>query len=289
MAKLPLDLVEAILERMGFSAHPTLDLAGLSELYAAWCQSVPTDNCCKLIALRSDGNAPLPGAEASDFFETWLKHGVGGTCWALHGAWFELLSVLGFNARRAISTMMVAPNLPPNHGSVIVEMNGRSYWVDGGIKYLKPLAIIPGRNEWIAHPAWGVQGHWLDDIYAIRWRALHLDDPFDCHLNEWPVDAGKFALQHEATREWSPFNYELNFAIVKGEERIGVGMGKAVRVMSDGTMVRSPLEDRVGYLVDTLGVSEELAHKVPDDVPTPPPPWSRKARNSATRPKGMLP
>jgi N-hydroxyarylamine O-acetyltransferase len=212
-----------------------------------------------------------------DFFDTWLRHGVGGTCWAAHGAWFQLLTALGFNAHRAVATMMVAPNLPPNHGTVIVEVDDSVYCVDVGIKHVEPLPIIPGQSAAIDHPAWGVHGNWQGDLYAIRWRALHLPEPFDCRVDEWPVDAPRFATQHEATREWSPFNYQLNFNLVKDGGRIGVGMGEAVSIAPDGSVTRTFLADRLGYLVECLGVSEQLARQIPPDMPTPPPPGSRTA------------
>lgn len=283
MAEIPPAYVEKILEQMGLGEKPDPDLAGLGELYSAWCHHIPFDNCRKLIACRNRTPGPLPGDDSLDFFEMWLKHGVGGTCWASHGAWSDLLTALGFDAHRAVATMMVVPNLPPNHGTVIVNIGSSVYCVDVGIKFVEPLAIIPGRDVTIEHPAWGVRGHWVDDKYAIRWRALHLADPFDCHIDEWPVDAPRFAKQHEATREWSPFNYQLNFNLVKNGGRIGVGMGDAVQIAPDGAITRTPLEDRKGYLIDQLGVSEELARQIPPDVPTPPPPGSSAARMNPER------
>ena len=176
MAGLEKALVETILQRMGMANIPTRDLTGLGEIYAAWCRHVPFDNCRKLIACRAASAEPLPGDDPLDFFESWIAHGVGGTCWSVHGAWYELLSALGFKARRVVSTMMAAPNLPPNHGSVIVDIAEQAYLVDVAIKYMVPLQIVPGQETCIEHPAWGVRGHWLDDKYAVRWLALHVSD-----------------------------------------------------------------------------------------------------------------
>ena len=270
-------LVESILQRLGLSKPPDPDLAGLGELYAAWCGHVPFDNCRKLIACRSGAAGPLPGDTPRDFFEAWMRHGVGGTCWAIHGAWCELLSALGFDAHRAVGTMMVAPDLPPNHGTVIVEIDGKAHLVDASIMFVEPLPIVQGQEASIDHPAWGVRGHWLNDRYAVRWRGLHNPEPFDCRIDEWPVDARRYATQHEATRQWSPFNFQLNFNLVKGGGRVGVGMGEGVRISADGVVTRTRLTDRLAYLIDELGVSEELAQQLPPDIPTPPPPGSRTA------------
>jgi N-hydroxyarylamine O-acetyltransferase len=284
MAGLEGALVEAVLQRIGLANTPTLDLTGLSSIYTAWCRHVPFDNCRKLIACRTQAAGPLPGDDPRDFFEAWIRHGVGGTCWAVHGAWCELLRTLGFKAHRAAATMMVAPNLPPNHGTVVVVIAGKAYLVDVGIMFVEPLPIIPGQESGIDHPAWGVHGHWLDDKYAVRWRALHQPDPFDCRIDEWPVDAQRFSAQHESTRAWSPFNFQLNFNLVKDGGRIGVGMGEEVRIGADGLMTRTPLIDRLAYLIDELGVSEELARQIPPDVPTPPPPGSKTAIRMSNRP-----
>ncbi|MCB1683734.1 MAG: arylamine N-acetyltransferase [Pseudomonadales bacterium] len=273
-------LVENILQRIGLPATPSVDLTGLGQIYTAWCNHVPFDNCRKLIACRSGAPGPLPGDDPRDFFETWLQHGVGATCWAIHGAWCELLSAVGFRAHRAVGTMMVAPDLPPNHGSVIVEIDGDRYLVDASIMFVEPLPIKPGQDASIDHPAWGVQGHWLGDKYAVRWRGLHAPEPFDCRIDEWPVDVERYAVQHEATRTWSPFNFQLNFNLVRNGGRIGVGMGEGVRIEADGTVTRTPLTDRLAYLIDVLGVSEEFARQIPEDIPTPPPPGSRTAARS---------
>jgi len=40
------------------------------------------DNVRKLIHLRANDPAPLPGDTPEDFFGAWLVHGAGGTCWA---------------------------------------------------------------------------------------------------------------------------------------------------------------------------------------------------------------
>ena len=50
------DLVGEVLRGLGIE-RPTIDRAGLAQLYSAWCRSVPFDNVRKLIALAA-GDAP---------------------------------------------------------------------------------------------------------------------------------------------------------------------------------------------------------------------------------------
>ncbi len=92
-------LVERVLAKLGLAAAPRADLGGLAALYAAWCRSVPFDNVRKLIHVRAAYPAPLPGDTPEDFFDAWLAHGTGGTCWAGNGALCALLESPGFRAR----------------------------------------------------------------------------------------------------------------------------------------------------------------------------------------------
>ena len=101
---LPTPLRDAVCARLGIApAPPTLEF--LEAVYAAWCRRVPFDNVRKLIALREAAPPPLPGTQAADFFEHWLAHGTGGTCWSSSNALYMLVTALGFTARRIAGSM----------------------------------------------------------------------------------------------------------------------------------------------------------------------------------------
>ena len=72
-------LIERVLEKLELPESPSLDRAGLADLYDAWCRHVPFDNVRKMIHLREELPGPLPGDDAEDFLEAWLRHGTGGT------------------------------------------------------------------------------------------------------------------------------------------------------------------------------------------------------------------
>ena len=177
--------------------------------------------------------------------------------------------------------MLVAPDLPPNHGTVIVELPEARFVVDASIMHVEPLPMRPGETAALAHPAWGVAGRWQDGNFAINWRPILREDRIDCRIDAWPVTARRFVEQHETTRAWSPFNFELVFNRVDGDERVGVANGCARRLAADADTTE-PLRDRVAFLVDVCGVSEAMAVRVPADRPTPPPPGSRSARSTDT-------
>lgn len=271
-------LVETVLDRLGLPDAPAPDAAGLASLYDAWCRQVPFDNVRKRIAVHAGDPGPLPGDAPDEFLRAWLSHGVGGTCWAGNGALCALLQALGFDAHRGVATMLVAPDLPPNHGTVVVALTDGPHLLDASILHVAPLPVADGETVTVDHPAWGVTGHWAGGQFAVRWRGFTVPEPFDCRLEEWPVDARRFSAQHEMTRDWSPFNYELMFTTIRGDERVGIARGEAVRIDAAGTVHAEPLRDRLGWLIDGLGVEESLARRIPDDQPTPPPPGSRTAR-----------
>lgn len=269
------ELIERVLSRLGLSALPEPSLDGLKVLYGAWCRKVPFDNVRKLIDPRRGDCAPLPGDTAPDFFEGWLRYGTGGTCWAGNGALQSLLHSLGFDAQRALATMLVAPGVPPNHGTVVVRCEqDRRYIVDASILHGEPLLLDETAASVIEHPAWGVscamrEGHWI-----IRWRPLHLPDGIDCRIERLQVSAQSFHEAHEATRRWSPFNYALYARSSRGDSVFGTAFGQRVEVAGDGAVRRSALapQRRAQLLIEEFGMHAALVGLLPGDRPLPPPP-----------------
>lgn len=267
-------LQERILARLGLSAAPDRTFIGLSALYGAWCQHVPFDNIRKLIHLRRGDAGPLPGTDAVDFFEAWLRHGTGGTCWAGHTALHALLESLGFDVIRGVGTMMVAPNIPPNHATVFVTLDGTRYMVDASILHGQPMPIEV-EDGGVAHGAWGVRTQRdPDGKPLIRWRPIHMPDGLDCRIDAVGVSAETFVQSHEGTRGWSPFNFSLYSRVNRGDRVQGVGMGQWIEFDAQGGAALRPLaaDERVRVMVERLGISEEMARAVPEDLPMPPPP-----------------
>ncbi len=64
---LPQAMAEQILQKLGFSAPPAPDEVGLSEIYRAWCQSVPFDNLRRRLMTDHDSALPLPAARQPTF------------------------------------------------------------------------------------------------------------------------------------------------------------------------------------------------------------------------------
>jgi N-hydroxyarylamine O-acetyltransferase len=282
---LPPELVERVLARLGFTQRPEPTLENLRRLYAAWCQRIPFDNVRKLIHIASGSTAPFPGTTAEDFFEAWLRHGTGGTCWAGAGALHALLLSLGFEAERGFGTMMAAPNLPPNHGTVRVLFGGEKYLTDCSILHMEPLHLDGRPEAQISHPAWGLRASRRDRKWHIAWRPLHKLDGLECRLEGFGLRAEDYQERYEKTRAWSPFNYEVCARLNKNDHVVGIGFGKSVVLQADGIAQSQPVTDaeRRQLLIEEIGLSEEIVSQLPADSPTPPPPGSKTAAQASAQ------
>jgi N-hydroxyarylamine O-acetyltransferase len=263
-------MVDAVLSRLGVD-RPAPDLAGLRMVYAAWCGAVPFDNSRKMIHVTEARPGPLPGSTAEDFFAGWLAYGTGGTCWAGNGALQALLDALGFEATRVLATMLPRPDLDgPNHGSVAVAIEDERWIADASILSGAPLRILePGEPEPdgpLPRPAWH------EGRPAVRWRALLAPDGFPCRFDRFAAEDGEWDALHQRTAAWSPFNYQLNVRLLRGDTSIGVADGQRFAFAADGSLTASPLDPqgRIHFLVQELGVAEEIARRLPDDQPVPP-------------------
>jgi N-hydroxyarylamine O-acetyltransferase len=277
------DLLERVLSRLGLSATPAPDLNGLKTVYAAWCRSVPFDNIRKLIHVQTQTQGVLPGDSAQDFFEVWLKYKTGGTCWAGNGALHSLLVTLGFAAQRGVATMLVAPSVPPNHGTVSVELDGVRFLVDASILHSEPLPLEEGKAITIEHPAWGVRCVQQNHSWRITFRPMHVPTGLECRIEQLATTREDFHARHEQTRAWSPFNYELHARLIQGDSVVGIAFGQRVEYDRTGAVSQHRLagDERKRVLIEELGIKEEIVQMLPLDTPTPPPPWSRTARASS--------
>ena len=266
-------LVERILDKLGLPRRPAPDHEGLRALYARWCQRVPFDNIRKLVQLRRGDPAPLAGDDASDFFEAWLAHGTGGTCWAGHGALHSLLGELGFEAERGVATMLTSPNPPPGHATVVVHVEGRRLLVDASILHGAPLPLEQGPTA-VAHPASGVQCSLRDGRWHVAWIPLHRPGGVDCRLEYLGASRAEFRQRHELTRPWSPFNYAVTLRRNCGDRVVGTAFGKRVDICADGSIEQTTLtrEEQQRQLIEDFGISEEMVLALPADAPTPPAP-----------------
>ena len=261
-------LTERVLERLGMAQLPSIDEAALTAVYRRWCQSIPFDNILKRIQACSGVQGPLPGATPTEFFDTWLATGAGGTCWAGNGALYALLKTLGFPARRGLSTMVAQSRQHltgpvPRHGTVVVDFGDGPLIVDATMMHDQPIRLAPGASE---HPVWGTAVHRLDEHWHIRWKPLGRPH-VDCRVEDLQVPADTFHVQHEISRDISRFNQAIICRLGRPDQLHGIVLGNKVVRGPDGTETFAPLDTEAmrKLLVEEFGISEQLADSIPDN------------------------
>lgn len=269
-------LLERVLSKLGLPDIPPLDLEGLNHLYAAVSANIPNDNIQKRIWLTGSRSTPVTGGNPTEFFNNWLDHGTGGTCWAINGAMAALAEAVGFETRRITGSMLVdAAARGANHGSVIVTVDGVEYLVDAQIAAYEVLPLIPGKvsraglylQELAATPH--EQGY---DIQFWPGHRRNSRTTFRTEPEYDPVDQ-EFFVRHyarsAASDEYSPFNRKLYICRHYADRTLSIWRGDRVVVAADGAITSTPLhgDERRQVLVEELGVSEEAATAVPPDDP----------------------
>ena len=263
-------LVERVLEKLGLPNWPALDLNGLNSVYAAICGSIPFDNVQKRIWFASDRTKPVTGGDPVEFFENWLKHGTGGTCWAGNGGMYAIAHALGFNARRMAGSVIV-PNYPSgaNHGSVLVTLDGIEYVFDHTFGGFQAAALIPGNR---ASTGTGihsvevvpVQGGfeiffhlgWTEDALAFRTEAEHD-----------PVDHDFFVSRYDNASRVGFFNDSVMISRRFADSIVTIGRGYKL-VLSTAGLKKAALTkaQRDQVLIEELGLSPEVVSMIPPDV-----------------------
>ena len=263
-------LVEQVLQKMGFSAPPQDNLAGLSAIYGRWCRNIPFDNIQKRLFYSGLAEGPVPGHNSEEFFQQWLAHGTGGTCWANSHAMHDLLESVGFRVMRVAATMLVAPDvIGPTHGTVFATVDDRQYLVDGSMQTESPVPVEEGDPEGVRHPAERVhlelrEGHW-----HVRWHPAHRPDGLWCRIEEVDIPIDQFNEYHERTRSRSPFNASLYIRVNQPEQTTTIASGEKVIMKLDGKPVSIPLNDeqRSRVLVEEFGIDEALVSSLSADEP----------------------
>jgi len=271
------DLVEQVLQKMGFSHRPGIDFDGLSAVYGRWCRQVPFDNIQKRLFYAGAGTGPVPGHDSTDFFQKWLTYGTGGTCWANSHATHDLLAALGFDVVRCAGTMLSSPDaVGPTHGTVIATLDNRRYLVDGSMLTEKPVPVPMSVEDRVTlepgHPAERIRVEYRESCWHVFWHSAHRPDGIWCRIERIDVPIADFNQYHERTRTFSRFNSSLYVRLNQPSNTTTIAFGERVVIGSDRHLSRTTLSDegRTQSLVEDFGIAEELAARLPaDEMPAP--------------------
>jgi N-hydroxyarylamine O-acetyltransferase len=254
------ELLSKVITRLGLPTTISIDLAGLKSVYAAWCNAVPFDNVRKMIAIRSGGDAAMPGLDADDFFRNWLANGSGGTCWPSSNALFTLLYTLGFDARRVAGAMFDLPDV--NHGTVKVKIDGQDWLVDSGMLTNVPLPLT--KDLYINDdPNVGVEIEYVDGTHIVWIEFLPFSEYVPCRLRLDPVNYNYYHERYEHfSRQFSPFNTKLYMRRGGPKGATVIAGGNEFAKTPDGMSVRpfSPEELPV-HLRENSGLSDSLVEQ----------------------------
>jgi N-hydroxyarylamine O-acetyltransferase len=267
------DTRDAVLERFGFSDVPAPDAEGLNAVYGAWCANVRFDNLVKRIHLVGGDPAPIPNGPPGAFFELYLRHGTGGTCWPTSGGLHALLQSVGFEARRGSGAMRDDISGPVHsHGTVLVRLNGHDFWVDSSMLTRVPLPLRTGADTQIPRTFEVVRAESVDAYWRVWWDHPFLDESLGCLLLDDDVSEAHYLARYEASREMSPFNTVVYATRVTPEGKVTLAFGQRFEKTTSGTTTE-PLDDdaRTKVLVEEFGYSEEIVAALPPDDPPPVP------------------
>lgn len=269
------DFLAPILEKLGLTDRPKLDLAGLNRVYASFSCNVPNDNIQKRIWFASNREKPVTGGDPIEFFKNWLGHGTGGTCFPTNGGLYALLRAIGFDANR-ISGSVMREGVEPdnNHGSVLVKLEGIDYLVDGQLGALAALPLMPGEHSSTGNRIHDIQAIPIDGGFAVQWfPGSNRQDPVMMHLNlaNSPVDHQFFLTYYNLSasreRQRSNFNDALFISRHFPDSILIVSRGKRTKISSDNTVIMTEITDAecARILVEELDISEEMVNEIPPD------------------------
>ncbi len=271
------DLIERVLHKLGLDSRPEVDLAGLNSLYAAFSGNISNDNIQKRIWFGGDRSKPVTGGDPTEFFENWFRHGTGGTCFPINGAFAVPLQALDFPARRITSTMM-APGATrgiANHGTVLVSLDGVDYLADAQIAGFEALPLLQGRESRNTSGIHAMRASPIEDGHEVCFWAGHMREHefrFQTEPENDPVDHPRFLSLYSRSANaqgYSPFNSALYICRHFEDSVLSIHRGSRVAVAADGSINAEEVDDAQTReaLVEEFRISEEAVEALPQDEP----------------------
>jgi N-hydroxyarylamine O-acetyltransferase len=257
--------VEQILEKFGFSTMPEPTLESLHAIYKAWSRCVGYDNVQKRLYFANGGTGPFPVADPNDFIAEFLKHGTGGSCWVVAEAYFGILTHVGYDLRRVAGQMLNCDDpMKPNHGTVVVTLNGIEYACDPSMCGEEAIPLIPGEETAASSKAHGL---WATGDGNYWWRPGHSRAAIEYVTQFDPCTYDFFVERYEKTKEFSLFNHVLYVRKNRDDGIVTIGRGNRIDIDAEGEMSAREIdpEEITRTLIDEMGMSEEIVSQIPPD------------------------
>lgn len=260
-------LANDVLAKLSLKQPIKPDLEHLRLVYAAWSSNVPFDNSHKLIELYQEKDSLTLDTEI--FFERWLEHNSGGTCWPTCYALYCLLVYLGFTARFVIGSMLISDYpIGANHGTIIVDIGEQEYLVDSSMLAFEPLRIDntePTRTKPSIHQIFASP---KDGFFEVEWntprrknhRIIFRSEPEYVNVNK-----SFFQQRYDISANIGVFNDELYISkrgkdwikTIKGYEFTSMDQDRQLNVVS------LSVDERVEVLINDFGLSSQVINQLP--------------------------
>ena len=146
--------------------------------------------------------------------------------------------------------VVVPAAVGPNHGSVIVTVEGERWIVDASILSGTPIRIPrrDRRRATVLYP--GSPGS--ADRPAVVWCAPRAPEGFPCRIDRIGAEPAEWDALHQRTVDWGPFNHQLNARVLRDEITLAVGLGQRFTFGPNGALSASELDvdGRLRFLVE---------------------------------------
>lgn len=257
------DVYERLLECIGFERDPGPDLATLNRIYKFWSRDIGYDNILKHIHVDERRSGAFAVMDPNMFIELWIKHGTSGSCWPSSEALYGVLAIAGFQPERIAGRMRECNDpMDPNHGAIIVHLDGKRLYVDPGVGAEEALELVPGKPNRTASAAFGI---WDEGDGHVWWRPGHSRRAIQVVMDLDRLSYEFFADRYEKTKEYSLFNTALYVRRNRDDGILTYSCGTILRVDPQGILTAEPINDGdiPAFLIDQMGLSEEIAARVP--------------------------
>jgi arylamine N-acetyltransferase len=227
----------------------------------------------KRIHLASGSAAPIPNGDPDFFFESWLEHGTGGTCWPSTLALHALLVALGFDVRIGSAAMSGDPSPEVHsHGTLLVtthEPGGDElWWVDTSMLTDEPVPLVPETPTTLDHPLRPVRVEPRRGLWQVHWFSPALGGEMPCRLLDADV-----TVEHCLDRyEWSrgsgngPFNQAVFSTRTEANAVRAYAFSELVELAEHGiTRTKVAPDDRNTVLHEVFGYSHAILEQLPPD------------------------
>jgi len=136
-------LIDSILKRLGVPrSDPSPQL--LDALMSAYVQMVPWESASRIVKRADTPHTKDCPRWPTEFWESALENGTGGTCFESNYAFCALLSGLGFSPKFTINNMGQTVGC---HTALLVNLSDQMWLIDAGFPLYLPLRVNPNRAE----------------------------------------------------------------------------------------------------------------------------------------------